>query len=38
MRHLLRLAGCVVEAEFSDFLGSPSGYGKGQIWVAHLLT
>jgi hypothetical protein len=35
MRHLLRLAGYAVEAEFSDFFGSPPAYGKEQIWVAH---
>jgi SAM-dependent methyltransferase len=34
MRHLLRLAGFVVEAEFSDFAGAPPDYGKEQIWVA----
>lgn len=34
MRHLLRLAGFMVEAEFSDFVGSPPAYGKEQIWVA----
>jgi SAM-dependent methyltransferase len=34
MRHLLRLAGFIVEAEFSDFLGSPPAYGKEQIWIA----
>lgn len=34
MRHLLRLAGFVVEAEFSDFSGSAPAYGKEQIWVA----
>ena len=35
MRHLLRLAGFSIEAEFSDFLGSPPAYGKEQIWIAH---
>jgi SAM-dependent methyltransferase len=35
MRHLLRLAGYTVEAEFSDFLGSPPAYEKEQIWIAH---
>jgi SAM-dependent methyltransferase len=35
MRHLLRLAGFTVEAEFSDFAGSPPAYAKEQIWVAH---
>jgi ubiquinone/menaquinone biosynthesis C-methylase UbiE len=34
MRHLLRLADFDVEAEFSDFEGSPPRYGKEQIWVA----
>jgi SAM-dependent methyltransferase len=34
MRHLLRAAGFDVEAEFSDFTGSPPAYGKEQIWVA----
>jgi SAM-dependent methyltransferase len=34
MRHLLKLAGLIVEAEFSDFLGSPPAYGKEQIWIA----
>jgi len=28
----LRLAGFIVEAEFSDFVGSPPAYGKEQIW------
>jgi ubiquinone/menaquinone biosynthesis C-methylase UbiE len=35
MRHLLRLAGFSIEAEFSDFQGSPPVYGKEQIWIAH---
>lgn len=35
MRHLLRLAGFSIEAEFSDFLGAPPAYGKEQIWIAH---
>ena len=35
MRHLLQLAGFNVEAEFSDFDGSPPAYGKEQIWIAH---
>jgi len=35
MRHLLKLAGFMVEAEFSDFSRSPPAYGKEQIWVAH---
>ena len=34
MRHLLRLADFVAEAEYSDFAGSPPAYGKEQIWVA----
>jgi ubiquinone/menaquinone biosynthesis C-methylase UbiE len=34
MRHLLQIAGFVVEAEYSDFTGSPPQYGKEQIWVA----
>jgi hypothetical protein len=35
MRHLLRLAGFSIEAEFSDFQGSRPAYGKEQIWIAH---
>jgi hypothetical protein len=35
MRHLLQLAGFIVEAEFSDLTGSPPAYAKEQIWVAH---
>jgi hypothetical protein len=35
MRHLLRLAGFSIEAEFSDFQGSPPAYGKEQVWIAH---
>jgi ubiquinone/menaquinone biosynthesis C-methylase UbiE len=34
MRHLLHRAGFAVEADFSDFAGSPPAYGKEQIWVA----
>ena len=34
MRYLLRLAGFVVEGEFSDFTGSGPAYGREQIWVA----
>jgi SAM-dependent methyltransferase len=34
MRHLLRLAGFDVEAEFSDFAAAGPAYGKEQIWVA----
>jgi SAM-dependent methyltransferase len=35
LRHLLRLCGFVVEAEFSDFAGSAPAYGKELIIVAH---
>jgi len=35
MRHLLRLARFGIEAEFSDFQGSPPAYGKEQVWIAH---
>jgi SAM-dependent methyltransferase len=35
MRHLLRLSGFTVEAEYSDFFGAPPAYGKEQIWVVH---
>jgi SAM-dependent methyltransferase len=34
MRHLLRLCGFRVLAEYSDFEKSPPCYGKEQIWVA----
>ena len=34
MRHLLELAGFEVEAEFSDFRGSPPAYGREQVWLA----
>jgi SAM-dependent methyltransferase len=34
MRHLLELAGFEVEAEFSDFQGSPPAYGREQVWLA----
>ncbi|MBF0093317.1 MAG: class I SAM-dependent methyltransferase [Alphaproteobacteria bacterium] len=34
MRHLLELAGFAVEAEHSDFHGSPPGRGRQQVWVA----
>jgi hypothetical protein len=34
MRHLLRIAGFAIEAEFSDFAGAGPAYGKEQIWVA----
>ncbi len=33
MRHLLELCGFDVEAEYSDFHGSPPAYGKEQVWV-----
>jgi ubiquinone/menaquinone biosynthesis C-methylase UbiE len=33
MRYLFELAGLAVEAEYSDYLGSPPTYGKEQIWV-----
>jgi hypothetical protein len=36
MRHLLRLAGFIVEAEFSYFRGSPPAYGKEQWQGADL--
>ena len=34
MRYLLELCGFAVEAEYSDFFGSPPAYGKEQVWVA----
>jgi hypothetical protein len=34
MRYLLQLAGFEIEAEFSDFHGSPPRYGAEQIWIA----
>jgi SAM-dependent methyltransferase len=34
MRYLLELSGFTVEAELSDFSGSPPAYGKEQIWIA----
>ena len=34
MRYLFELVGFEVEAEFSDFHGSPPAYGKEQVWVA----
>lgn len=34
MRHLLRLCGFRVLAEYSDFAKSPPSYGKEQVWVA----
>jgi hypothetical protein len=34
MRYLLELCGFTVEAEYSDFHGSPPSYGREQIWVA----
>lgn len=33
MRYLLELCGFEVEAEYSDFHGSPPAYGKEQVWV-----
>lgn len=33
MRHLLARAGFEVEAEFSDFRGSPPAYAREQVWV-----
>jgi ubiquinone/menaquinone biosynthesis C-methylase UbiE len=38
MRHMLRLAGFIVEGEFGDFQGSPPAYGKEQVWIAHRST
>ena len=34
MRYLLELCGFEIEAELSDFEGSPPAYGREQIWVA----
>jgi SAM-dependent methyltransferase len=34
MRYLLELCGFEVEAEYSDFDGSPPAYGREQVWVA----
>jgi SAM-dependent methyltransferase len=34
MRHLFELCGYEIEAEYSDFAGSPPAYGAEQIWVA----
>ncbi|MBK6319641.1 MAG: class I SAM-dependent methyltransferase [Dehalococcoidia bacterium] len=34
MRYLLELCGFEVEAEYSDYFGSPPAYGKEQVWVA----
>jgi SAM-dependent methyltransferase len=34
MRYLLELCGFAVEAELSDFSGSPPAYGREQIWIA----
>ena len=34
MRHLLELSGYEIEAEYSDFKGSPPAYGQEQVWVA----
>ena len=33
-RYLLELTGFEVEAEYSDFRGSPPAYGREQVWVA----
>ncbi|MCK6481188.1 MAG: class I SAM-dependent methyltransferase [Planctomycetaceae bacterium] len=33
MRHLFARTGLEVEAEWSDFRGSPPAYGKEQVWV-----
>ncbi len=33
LRHLFELTGFEVEAEYSDFRGSPPTYGKEQVWV-----
>jgi SAM-dependent methyltransferase len=34
MRHLFELCGYEIEAEYSDFAGSPPAYGAEQIWLA----
>jgi hypothetical protein len=34
MRYLLEICGFEVEAEFSDFRGSPPAYSAEQVWVA----
>jgi hypothetical protein len=34
MRYLLELSGFEIEAEYSDFEGSPPAYGNEQVWVA----
>jgi SAM-dependent methyltransferase len=34
MRYLLELAGFIIEAEQSDYLGAPPAYGREQIWIA----
>jgi hypothetical protein len=36
LRHLLRLCGFAVEAEYSDFAGSAPAYGRGLIVVAQV--
>jgi len=36
MRHLFARAGIEVEAEYSDFQGSPPAYGKEQVWVVRV--
>lgn len=38
LRHLLELCGFVVEAEYSDFVGSPPAYGKELIVVARVIA
>jgi SAM-dependent methyltransferase len=38
MRYLLEVAGFEVEAEYSDFRGSPPKYAAEQIWVARRLA
>jgi hypothetical protein len=34
MRYLLELCGFEVEAEYSDYAGSPPAYGREQVYVA----
>jgi hypothetical protein len=34
MGYLFELTGFAVEAEFSDFHGSPPAYGREQVWIA----
>jgi SAM-dependent methyltransferase len=38
MRYLLELSGFEVEAEYSDFAGSPPAHGAEQIWLARRET